>query len=101
VSAVAFVLLVITVASPAAISSSSRLCAQNLLSGDAQTYGRQMNERLKLYNDDSIKVVRVPELIKRPGSICLNDIIDDPNSTNNLDVTYYYHKDSVATVKVK
>ena len=102
VSAVVFVLLVITVASPAAISrSSSGLCAQNLLSGDAQTYGRQMNERLKLYNDDSVKVVRVPELIKRPGSICLNDITDDPNATNNLDVTYYYHKDSVATVKVK
>jgi hypothetical protein len=102
VAAAVFVLLVITAASPSNIArSSSGQSAQELLAGDAQSYGRQMYERLSLYNDSSLKDVRVPELTVKPSVICLDDITDDPKAINNQDLANYYHKASVATVKGK
>jgi hypothetical protein len=82
--------------------SSSWLCTYNLLSGDARSYGQQMQARLALYEDSSVLKVVVPPLTVAPNPLHFyEDITGDPTTYNNHTIAKYFHKTSVTVVDEK
>lgn len=77
-------------------ASTSLDALRQLASGEAQQYDREMNERLKLYLDDSLKEVYVQRLSVKPDILFFDDLEESPDDWRNQSVARYYHKDFVA-----
>lgn len=82
---------------PAASLSALR----SLRSGEAQTYHRQVEERLVLLNDPAVTAVELPALTAFPALLApktATAVTTDPEDTTNKRVAAYYRKESVRVV---
>jgi hypothetical protein len=75
--------------------SSSYTACTEILSGDAQLFAQEWDERYVLLEDDSIKDVAFVPLSVRHSMLFLSDLSTDPSHWLNGAVSGYYGKDSV------
>lgn len=68
---------------------------RELASGNAQAYGQEYQERLKLLNDENIDDVVLKPHEHMPDMLYVGDMIDDPDSPVNQKVAGFYKKKSV------
>lgn len=66
-----------------------------LNSGELQVYAQEMNERIKMYNDESIQDVEVNELTVKPSLLYCGDILEDASNWRNRAMCRYYKKNSI------
>ncbi len=69
--------------------------AFNLLSGEAQNYKQQNEERLSMYLDENIENVVVERFVNPPFLLHFQDNTPDPADWINQAVAQYYGKESV------
>lgn len=67
--------------------------------GEAASFDAQMDEREKMYNDDSLKNVTVKTLTVRPDILYFDDITTDKNDYSNYKIAEYYNKESVVRIE--
>lgn len=88
----AAVLLLAIVIAPSTFS----IAFDELRSGQIQSYDAQIDARLAVYGDASVRDAVFPQLTEKPELIYFDDITDDPADWRNVDAAAYYNKDSVA-----
>ena len=88
----AAVLLLAIVVAPSTFSTAF----DELRSGRIQSYDAQIDARLAVYEDDSIRDAVFPQLTEKPELIYFDDITEDPADWRNVDAAAYYNKDTVA-----
>lgn len=67
----------------------------SLYTGELQTYKSEMDERLKIYNDETITNVVVKPLTVYPSCYMADNITDDKEYWTNRSVAEYYSKNIV------
>ncbi len=68
-------------------------------SGEAAQFDKEMDEREKMYNDDSIKNVTVKSLTVYPDILYFDDITTDADDYSNYKIAEYYNKESVVRIE--
>ncbi|MCI8661470.1 MAG: hypothetical protein HFG54_14705 [Lachnospiraceae bacterium] len=63
--------------------------------GSAAQYAKELDERIELYNDDSVEEVVVSYLTRKPYLLYFSDLTSDPTVFPNTSVIKYYGKKSV------
>lgn len=96
----AFLLLIAMVAGmgvlTATFSSITTLSAiSSLRSGQARAYAREMDERIALYQDDSLADVVVKPITDMPDLFVSDGLLTDPKYWTNNVIGSYYDKNSV------
>lgn len=79
--------------------STSLEAIQELRSGEAQQYHREMMERLNLYLDESVQEVYVKPLTVKPELLFFDDLEMDITDWRNESIARYYHKKLVGYVQ--
>ncbi len=72
--------------------SNSLIAYHELRNKTAYYYGKQMDERIKLYNDKSLEEVKVNELNPKSKLLFFDDIKYSADDWPNVTVGQYYHK---------
>lgn len=80
---------------------SSMSALRSLMNGEAQAYYEQAQERLTLYQDESIKIVEVEPYHIQPRVLFFTDIVEEGNVNYwiNENVADYYDKEKVLLLK--
>lgn len=73
-------------------------CVTFITSGQLADFQDQMEERLAILYDDSIKDVVLPEMNSEQGPFMHMAITDDPNNFTNSATADYYNKNSVIAI---
>ena len=68
---------------------------RDLASGEASQYLAEKQQRMEIFDDDSVKDVVFEPHSVRPELLFQNDIYEDPTLWENTIVAAYYNKDSV------
>ena len=76
-------------------------CIDYVVSGQADDYKLQMEERLSLLLDPSLREVELPEINQEQGPLMHMEVLADPNAWTNQVVGQFYQKDKVVGVKRK
>ena len=66
-----------------------------LKSGEVQLYGQEMQERIYMYNDESITDVEVNDVTVKPSLLYCGDLSEDPENWINQAMNRYYKKNSI------
>ena len=74
--------------------SNSYIACMDLLSGDAQAYGAEMDAREQVYLSD-VKDVVVEPLSAEPYLLVYRELSPDPEYWTNKDMAKYYHKNFI------
>lgn len=72
---------------------------KSLISGEAQQYDKEIDERMEIYLNDEIKNAEIPELTVKPYIIFFTDIQPDPSNWLNASVREYFQKESVILIE--
>ena len=67
----------------------------SLRKGEAQTYAAEMDARVRLLEDPSVRDVVLPRLSAVPVLFAPDRLTADPNSDISIDIARYYGKDTV------
>lgn len=71
------------------------IATKELCDGTVLAYSSQMEERLDLLNDTSIKELTLEPIRKKPFLLYFSDIKDDPSHWLNTSLARYYHKEQI------
>ena len=74
------------------------VCAEYILSGQADDYRAQMEERRAILLDDSIRNAQLPAMNADQGPLMHMEVLKDPDSWTNTVVRDFYRKDSVVEI---
>jgi len=74
------------------------ICTEYILSGQADDYKAQMEERQAILLDDSIRDAQLPAMNSEQGPFMHMEVRKDPNSWTNTVVRDFYRKDSVVEI---
>lgn len=74
-------------------------CYAYVASGQADDYKAQMEERLALLLDPTLKEVELPEMNPEQGPLMHMEVMEDPEAWTNSVVKSFYQKDRVVQVK--
>lgn len=74
------------------------ICAEYILSGQADDYKAQMEERQAILLDDSIRDAQLPAMNSDQGPLMHMEVLKDPNGWANTVVRDFYRKDSVVEI---
>ncbi len=66
-----------------------------LKTGEVQLYAQEMNERIYIYNDESITDVEVKDLTVKPSLLYCGDLSEDADNWRNKAMCVYYKKNSI------
>lgn len=83
------------------INTTSYEATREIFSGEAREYRNQMDARLSLYKDVTIKDLYVEELTNKPLLLFFADVEEDKKNWINISVAKYYNKSSVTLIKNK
>lgn len=75
--------------------STSTEAIRELVSGEAEQYDAEWNERIILYSDDNLKDVAVSEFSVKPKLLFFSDITNDKNDWRNFVLARFYNKNTV------
>ena len=67
----------------------------SLVSGEAEQYDKEIQARMKVYEDDKIKNVEFDELTVKPRLLFFSDIKEDENNWENQQAALFYNKTKV------
>lgn len=95
---VALVAFIIAFSSHIYARMSTRTCMEYILSGQLADYKAQMEERLLILNDNSVKEVVLPEINPEQGPFMHMPLTYDPEAYTNQCLSRFYNKDSVACI---
>ena len=73
-------------------------CVDYIASGQAADYGEQMDERLAILLDDTIKDAKLPAMNQDQGPLMHMEVTKDVNGWTNQVVRDFYRKDSVIEI---
>lgn len=79
-------------------SSMSYQCYDYIVSGQADDYKAQMEERLSLLRNPELKNVELPAMNSDQGPLMHMEVIEDPNEWTNTVVKQFFGKESVIEV---
>ena len=70
---------------------------RSLLNGEAQAYYEQAQERLVLYQDESVSIVEIEPFRVKPRVLFFTDIVEEGNANYwiNENIAQYYDKEKV------
>ena len=74
------------------------MCAEYILSGQADDYKAQMKERQAILLDDSIRDAQLPAMNSDQGPFMHMEVLKDPEGWTNTVVRDFYRKDSVVEI---
>lgn len=74
-------------------------CASYIMSGRADDYKEQMDERMTILLDDSRKVIELPEMNPDQGPLMHMEIMENPDAWTNTVMCEFYDKKKVVQVK--
>ncbi len=74
------------------------VCAEYILSGQADDYKAQMKERQAILLDDSIRDAQLPAMNSDQGPFMHMEVLKDPEGWTNTVVRDFYRKDSVVEI---
>jgi hypothetical protein len=73
----------------------SYLALSEIFSGEASEYSSQINDRLELYLNKEITIIKVKDLTEHPYLLYFDDITENSSDWRNSSVSQYYNKDKV------
>ena len=73
-------------------------CVIYIASGQAADYGKQMDERLNILLDDTVKDVKLPAMNQDQGPLMHMEVTKDVNGWTNQVVKDFYRKNSVIEI---
>ena len=76
-------------------------CTSYILSGQAEDYKQQMEERMEILLDDTKKEVELPEMNSEQGPLMHMEVMEDPDAWTNMVVQQFFQKDRVVRVPRK
>lgn len=76
-------------------------CCEYIVSGQADDYKAQMEERLALLLDPTLKEVELPEMNPEQGPLMHMEVMEDPDAWTNMVAEQFFQKDRVVQVKRK
>ena len=76
-------------------------CYDFIATGQAADYKAQMDERLKLLLDPSLKEVELPAMNSEQGPFMHMEVLKDPDGWTNTVVAQFFGKDRVVEVPRK
>ena len=76
-------------------------CTSYILSGQAEDYKLQMEERMAILLDDTKKDVELPEMNSDQGPLMHMEVMEDPGAWTNMVVQQFFQKDRVVRVPRK
>lgn len=79
-------------------SSTSYQCYDYIISGQADDYKAQMEERLSLLRNPELKNVELPAMNSDQGPLMHMEVMEDPNEWTNTVVKQFFGKESVIEV---
>ncbi len=79
-------------------NSNDIICIDYVRSGQLKDFTEQMEERLRILEDDSIKEVILPEMNDEQGPFMHMPLLRDPHAFTNWATANYYGKSSVIAV---
>ena len=79
-------------------SSTSYQCYDYIVSGQADDYKAQMEERLSLLRNPELKNVELPAMNSDQGPLMHMEVMEDPNEWTNTVVKQFFGKESVIEV---
>lgn len=75
------------------------LCAEYIMSGQADDYKAQMEERQAILLDEAVLEAELPAMNQDQGPLMHMEVTEDPESWTNRVVRDFYRKNSVVEVK--
>ena len=79
--------------------TTSLSCTISILSGEAQQYKQEMDNRLEVYLDDSVADVEFEPLTSIPYVFMEDSVTNDPTNWKNTAIAKYYNKKSVVLIE--
>lgn len=79
-------------------SSTSYQCYDYIVSGQADDYKAQMEERLSLLRNPELKNVELPAMNSDQGPLMHMEVMEDPNEWTNTVVKQFFGKESIIEV---
>ena len=76
-------------------------CIDYVVSGQADDYKEQMEERLDILLDDNIKDVELPQINQEQGPLMHMEVLDDPNAWTNQVACQFFRKERIVGVERK
>lgn len=76
-------------------------CIEYVMSGQAEDYKAQMEERFLLLSDDTRKEVILPQINQEQGPLMHMEVLPDPNAWTNQVACEFYRKDKIIGVERK
>lgn len=76
-------------------------CVEYVVSGQADDYKMQMDERMAIMLDDSQRDVELPAMNPEQGPIMHMEVMEDPEAWTNVVIRNFYRKERVVQVKRK
>lgn len=73
-------------------------CVSYIVSGQAADYGKQMDERMDILLDDTVKDARLPAMNQDQGPLMHMEVTKDSNGWTNQVVRDFYRKNSVIEI---
>lgn len=73
-------------------------CVSYIVSGQAADYGKQMDERLDILLDDTVRDARLPAMNQDQGPLMHMEVTKDSNGWTNQVVRDFYRKNSVIEI---
>lgn len=74
-------------------------CYAYVASGQADDYKAQMEERLALLLDPTLKEVELPEMNPEQGPLMHMEVMEDPDAWTNMVAEQFFQKDRIVQVK--
>ena len=76
-------------------------CIEYVISGQADDYKEQMDERLAILLDDSKKDVELPQINQEQGPLMHMEVLGDPNAWTNQVACQFFRKDRIVGIERK
>ncbi len=76
-------------------------CIDYVLSGQADDYKEQMDERLAILLDDNQKEVELPQINQEQGPLMHMEVLDDPDAWTNQVACQFFRKERIVGVERK
>lgn len=77
------------------------VCVEYVLSGQADDYQAQMEERLAVLLDDSVKDVELYQINAEQGPLMHMEVLEDPDAWTNQVACQFFRKDRIVGGKVR
>ena len=80
-------------------TSTTMKAISQLNNGILKQYSKELDERVKLYENKALKGVTVKALTVKPNLIYFDDVTENPEDWRNESIRQYYKKDFVVLEK--